>query len=158
MAQLKDLYISTATGATGKNPGLSFRPDFGWTIGDSGFGQIDGYAQALVGGGTEKRIMFSGADKLVYGTDPSGATGWVKLFNGVIIQWGYKISSTTYVSTLFATSFPTACTYVGITLNRGATGTRTGDGSGYVRGAPTTTGFTAITDSPYDFYWFAVGY
>jgi hypothetical protein len=141
------IYLSTYEGTAGQKPGIIMIPNSLWQIGDTGIGLIQG-SRLL----TDTRIQFT-ADTLLYSTVKS-TNGYVKLFDGTILQWGYKLGSTTNVYTAFPTSFPTKCTSVTVTVNRTSRGS---DGAGYAYNV-TTSGFTAVTDSPYDFWFMAIGY
>ena len=70
-----------------------------------------------------------------------------------LMQWGYQTGSVTNVAVTFPVAFPTACRSVSVTVNRS---TRSGDGANYATSV-TASGFTAVTDSPNDFWWIAFG-
>lgn len=82
------------------------------------------------------------------------ATGFTKLANGLILQWGYTNGTVTNQLVYFPIAFPTACTSVSVTPD--LTG-GTSSGWGYAN-AVSTSSFRAVTQTPYDFWWMAIGY
>jgi len=76
-----------------------------------------------------------------------------KLPGGVIMQWGYQSGSSSPVSVTFPLTFPSACRSVSVTTDRT---TASGSGTNYAYSL-STTGFTAVVDSAYDFWWIAFG-
>ena len=72
----------------------------------------------------------------------------------MIIQWGYQTGTTEDVTVSFPITFPSNCSSVGVTTNRTSKGSQ-GDGHAYNVGRSS---FVAVTDSPYDFWWYALGW
>ena len=85
--------------------------------------------------------------------------GYVKLGNGIIIQWGNHSTTSAGASTI---TFPTAFTsaYYAIMLNRSSGSSTTNDsGSYYIRGRTTTTASVYKTNNNTQaLLWIAVGY
>lgn len=77
-----------------------------------------------------------------------------KLPSGMMIQWGYQTGSTEDVTVTFPLAFPNNCSSVGVTTNRTSKGS-SGDGHAYSVGKSS---FVAVTDSPNDFWWYALGW
>lgn len=69
------------------------------------------------------------------------------------MQWGYQSGSSSPVSVTFPLTFPGACRSVSVTTDRT---TASGNGTNYAYSL-STTGFTAVVDSAYDFWWIAFG-
>ena len=89
---------------------------------------------------------------------PSSLTqdGYQKLPGGVILQWGFYNNSGGSIKTVnFGQTFPSACTFVGVTMNYPTGGTASGWG---YAGAPSTSSFTAVVQDGENFWWFALGY
>ena len=70
-----------------------------------------------------------------------------------IMQWGYQTGSSGAVSVTFPISFPTACRSVSVTTFRSSS---SGSGTNYAYNV-SSSGFTAIVDSAYDYWWIAFG-
>jgi hypothetical protein len=141
------IFINTYNGAPGYNPQF-YLNNIGWNIGDTNVGTIYGGNNAV----GEARIGFF-ADRIDYGFTSTGLNGYVQLFNGVILQWGYKNGTQTSTAVAFPITFPTACRSVSVTTNRP---NKSNDGADYATNL-TQTSFTAIVESPEDFWWMAIG-
>ena len=57
-----------------------------------------------------------------FGGGSVSANGYTKLTNGIILQWGYQVYTTTLTPVIFPLTFPTACTSVHTTTNRNSGG------------------------------------
>lgn len=82
-----------------------------------------------------------------------GATGYIKLPGGLIVQWGTGSFSTAGSAISFPISFPTACRAV--LLGQG------GNGGGFIYSlTPTQTGFTGYTSAGTtgNHFWLAIGH
>ncbi|MFA9238297.1 MAG: hypothetical protein ACEQSQ_00225 [Candidatus Paceibacteria bacterium] len=89
----------------------------------------------------------------------NSGSGYIRLSTGLIMQWGRAMyPDTNWLQTLFPVSFPTGCSFVGITVENG------GPTDGTVlnpNAQPTNTGFTHFTyTNPTGRYfrWLAIGY
>ena len=70
-----------------------------------------------------------------------------------MIQWGYQTASSANPVVAFEEAFPTACRSVSVTPNlSGGTASGWGYATSVNRG-----GFTAVVQTPYDFWWIAFG-
>ena len=80
------------------------------------------------------------------------SNGWTKLYNGLIIQWGYN-SSGNGVYHAFPLTFPSACFSVVVTMNYNANVDR--NINVY---SVSSTGYYTATATTYDSYFIAIGY
>lgn len=78
----------------------------------------------------------------------------IELPGGAIIKWGYHVGTTVTNFVGFPVAFPTACNSVSVTTDRNTQGNN-GANHAY---SMFRTGFVAVVDSQYDFWWIAIGY
>ena len=84
-------------------------------------------------------------------TQSVGTNGWVKLPNGLILQWGFAGSSSSGTTVAFPIAFPNACLQVVMTDSGPA-------GYSFGAGNFTTTSFTAWCPSAGNGRWLAIGW
>jgi len=85
-------------------------------------------------------------------SDFTGLDGYLKLFNGLIIQWGRKNPTSGSTSVTFPITFPTKVFFIGSQLiNISQNYQSTAINPNY-----TTTGFTLYNDGQ-DFWWWSIG-
>jgi len=97
----------------------------------------------------------------VDGTLSAASNGYVKLPNGLIIQWGFDSTSFGNTTT-FPIAFPNNCFNVSVTLNTSVNSTQSGVAIYCAIYSKTTTGFTTQgigwnSASVSGKYWFAIG-
>lgn len=89
-------------------------------------------------------------------TNSKAASGYQKLPNGVILQWGTGTLASGTTGVTFPIAFPNACTFFnsGMVNNANSTAYTT------IFTAPTTTGCTVYSNNAYNLpiRWFAIGY
>ena len=85
-------------------------------------------------------------------SDFTGSDGYLKLFNGLIIQWGQKNPTIGTTSVTFPIPFPTKVFFIGSQLIR----TSQNYQSTTINPNYTTTGFTLHNDGQ-DFWWWSIG-
>ena len=74
--------------------------------------------------------------------------------NGAIIKWGYQTNSAVTHFVPFPVAFPTNCGAVSITTDRS---TQSSNGANYAY-TVSKTGFIAVLESTYNFWWIAIGF
>lgn len=78
----------------------------------------------------------------------------IELIGGAIIKWGYHTGTTVTNFVPFPVAFPTNCSSVSVTTNRSSQGN---NGANYAYSV-SRTGFVAVVDDAYDFWWIAIGF
>ena len=98
-------------------------------------------------------------DSVGYLAQSTSSSGYIKLFGGLIIQWGKSSSIGTNVSrtVTFPVTFPNAC----LTVTNGVHATGTSPSYGLTQGAPSTTQITFYSRNGVPssgMYYIAIGY
>jgi hypothetical protein len=91
-----------------------------------------------------------------------GATGYLKLPNGLIIQWGPAISSgtsATNASATFPIAFPNACLWASACVQGSTAGNYTSQVTSYTKtGALMSCQLNGVYQNAINVYWIAIGY
>lgn len=149
--------VTQAQAQSGFMPGMTFLRNgfYGLNLGLNTTNQlaVGGYSMGAV----QYPLLHTGnAASLGFGgtTGTFGATGWARLGNGLIIQWG-QFTSDGFVS--FPTAFPTNCAAVTQMQSAANSG---GTPRIALNGNPGTTGFncTGVTSVALPARWIAIGY
>lgn len=78
----------------------------------------------------------------------------IELPNGAIIKWGYQSNGAVTHFVAFPVAFPTNCGAVSITTDRSS---QSNNGANYAHSV-SKTGFIAVLDANYNFWWIAIGF
>lgn len=117
-------------------------------------GKVELATSAEVQAGTDGARVITPLSLLGAFVKAHGSSGYQKLPNGLILQWGSVATSASTGTTTFPTTFPNACVFAGLQVD--------GAGAQYYATICTSRGLSSfswwVANANVDFTWFAIGY